>query len=70
MGIGSAVIAEAAHAIGVDDDEAIRDILRRRVEEKLTLGMAVCVVTPSRKRVCHIIGSHPEGHVRADVAFK
>jgi len=54
MGIGSAVIAGAAHAIGVDDDEAIRDILRRRVEvEKRNLGMAVCVVTPSRKRVSH-----------------
>ena len=50
-GIGAAVIAGAAHAIGVDDDEAIRDILRRRVAvEKRTVGMAACVVTPSRKR--------------------
>jgi serine-type D-Ala-D-Ala carboxypeptidase/endopeptidase len=33
------------------DDDAIRDILRRRVEvEKRTVGVAVCVVTPDRKR--------------------
>ncbi len=32
-------------------DEAIRDILRRRVEvEKRTVGLAVCVVTPNRER--------------------
>jgi len=51
MGIGSAVIAGAAHAIGVDDDEAIRYIRRRRVEiEKRNLGMAVCEVTVSHQR--------------------
>src|SRR5579871_5780322 len=49
MGIGAstAAIAGAAQAIEVDDDEAIRDILRRRVEvEKRAVGMAVCRVTP------------------------
>ena len=50
-GIGATAIAGAAQALEVDDDAAIRDILRRRVElEKRTVGMAVCVVTPNRKR--------------------
>lgn len=49
--IGLAAIAGAASALEVDDDDVIRDILRRRVEvEKRTVGMAVCVVTPNRKR--------------------
>jgi hypothetical protein len=39
-GIGAAVIAGAAQAIAVDDDKAICDILRRRVEvEKRAVGM-------------------------------
>jgi D-alanyl-D-alanine-carboxypeptidase/D-alanyl-D-alanine-endopeptidase len=50
-GIGAAAIAGAARAIEVDDDEAISDILRRRVEvERRAVGMAVCVVTPNHKR--------------------
>jgi serine-type D-Ala-D-Ala carboxypeptidase/endopeptidase len=52
IGMGAAAIAGAARAVEVDDDNAIRDILRRRVEvEKRSVGMAVCVVTPDRKRV-------------------
>lgn len=44
-GIGAA-IAGTAQALKVDDDDAIRDILRRRVEvEKRTVGMAAAVVT-------------------------
>ena len=50
-GIGATAIAGAAQALEVDDDAAIRDILRRRVEvERRAVGMAVCVVTPSRRR--------------------
>src|SRR3990170_6143629 len=50
-GIGAAAFAGVAQALEVDDDDAIRDILRRRVEvEKRTVGIAVCVVTPNRKR--------------------
>jgi serine-type D-Ala-D-Ala carboxypeptidase/endopeptidase len=38
-------------ALEVDDDQAIRDILRRRVDlERRSVGMAVCVVTPERTR--------------------
>lgn len=49
--IGMATIARVAQAIDVDDEDAIRDILRQRVEtEKSSVGMAVCVVTPSRTR--------------------
>jgi D-alanyl-D-alanine-carboxypeptidase/D-alanyl-D-alanine-endopeptidase len=49
--IAAATIAGVVRAREVDDDGAIRDILRRRVEiEKRTVGMAVCVVTPNRKR--------------------
>jgi CubicO group peptidase (beta-lactamase class C family) len=37
--------------LDLDDDDAIRDVLRRRVEvEKRTVGIAVCVVTPQRTR--------------------
>lgn len=50
-GIGVAAIGRAAFALEVDDDDVIREILRRRVEvEKRSVGMAVCVVTPNRKR--------------------
>jgi len=52
IGIAAAAIAGAARALEVDDDNAIRDILRQRVEvQKRTVGMAVCVVTPNRKRI-------------------
>jgi D-alanyl-D-alanine-carboxypeptidase/D-alanyl-D-alanine-endopeptidase len=51
-GIVAAAIAGVAQAREVDDDNAIRDILRRRVEvEKRSVGMAVCVVTPNRQRI-------------------
>jgi len=47
--IAAAAIVGAAQAL--KDDDAIRGILRRRVEvEKRTVGVAVCVVTPDRKR--------------------
>lgn len=50
-GIGALAIAGLAQTTEIDEDEAVRDILRRRVEaEKRTVGMAVCVVTPNRKR--------------------
>ena len=50
IGIGAAAIARPARALELDDN-AIRDILKRRVEvEKRSVGMAVCVVTPNRKR--------------------
>jgi len=49
IGIGAAAIARPARALEFDDN-AIRDMLRRRVEEKRSVGMAVCVVTPGRKR--------------------
>jgi D-alanyl-D-alanine-carboxypeptidase/D-alanyl-D-alanine-endopeptidase len=50
-GIGALATAGAVRALEVDDDDAIRDVLRRRVEvEKRTVGMAVCVVTPNRTR--------------------
>lgn len=53
--IGALGIVAAANAVApaldVESDGAILDILRRRVDvEKRTVGMAVCVVTPSRKR--------------------
>lgn len=51
-GIVAAAIAGAARALEADDDNAIRNILRRRVEvEKRSVGMAVCVVTPNRQRI-------------------
>jgi serine-type D-Ala-D-Ala carboxypeptidase/endopeptidase len=54
MGISAAAMAAmaaGARALEVDDDNAIRDILRRRIEvEKRSVGMAVCVVTRNRKR--------------------
>jgi D-alanyl-D-alanine-carboxypeptidase/D-alanyl-D-alanine-endopeptidase len=50
-GIGALAIVGAAQAIEIDDDETIRNALRRRVEvEKRAVGMAACVVTPNRKR--------------------
>ena len=50
-GVGALATAGAVRALEVDDDDAIRDVLRRRVEvEKRTVGMAVCVVTPNRTR--------------------
>src|SRR5579862_7321628 len=49
--IVAASITGAVQAVEVDDDYAISDVLRGRVEtEKRTVGMAVCVVTPNRKR--------------------
>jgi serine-type D-Ala-D-Ala carboxypeptidase/endopeptidase len=52
MGIGAAAIAGVAQALDGDDDNAIRAILRQRVDvEKRSIGMAVCVVTPHRKRI-------------------
>ena len=46
--IAAAAIVGGAQAL--KDDDAMRDILRRRVEvEKRTVGVAVCVVTPDRK---------------------
>lgn len=49
--ISAAAVARAAGSLEVDDDDAIRDILRRRVEmEKRAVGMAVCVATPNRQR--------------------
>lgn len=46
--IGAVAVAGARE---LDDDEAIRDILRRRVDiERRSVGMAVCTVTPDRKR--------------------
>jgi hypothetical protein len=51
-GIVAAAIAGAAQALEDNDDDAIRDILRRRIEvEKRSVGMAVCVVTPNRQRI-------------------
>jgi serine-type D-Ala-D-Ala carboxypeptidase/endopeptidase len=51
IGIGAAAISSAARALEFEDDNAIRDLLRRRVDvEKRSVGMAVCVVTPKRKR--------------------
>src|SRR5258705_9810263 len=51
LGIGAAAVLGATQALEVEDDDAIRDLLRRRVEvEKRTVGMALCVVTPDRKR--------------------
>jgi D-alanyl-D-alanine-carboxypeptidase/D-alanyl-D-alanine-endopeptidase len=52
MSIAAAATAGLARAFDVDDDDAIRQILRRRVDvEKRSVGMAVCVVTPSRKGI-------------------
>ncbi len=51
MGIAAAATAGVALALEMDDDNAIRDILRKRIEvEKRAVGLAVCVVTPRRKR--------------------
>jgi len=52
MTIGAVGAAQALRALEVEDDDTIRDILRRLVDvEKRTVGMAVCVVTPNRKRI-------------------
>ena len=49
--LGAAMIGTGARALELDDDDAIRDILRRRVDiEMRSVGMAVCTVTPNRKR--------------------
>lgn len=51
MSIAAAAIAGPAQAAEVSDD-AIRDILRQRIDvEKRSVGMAVCVVTPNRRRI-------------------
>ena len=48
--IGAAAISGVVWAREVDDN-AIRDILKQRIEiNKRTVGMAVCVVTPNRQR--------------------
>ncbi len=53
-GIAAAAIGgtvEAARPLEVDHDDAIRDILTRRVDvERRAVGMAVCVVTPKSHR--------------------
>jgi D-alanyl-D-alanine-carboxypeptidase/D-alanyl-D-alanine-endopeptidase len=49
--IAATAVTGAVQPLVLDDDDAIRDILRRRVEVgKRTVGLAVCVVTPNRKR--------------------
>jgi serine-type D-Ala-D-Ala carboxypeptidase/endopeptidase len=50
--IAAAAITGVARALEVEeeDDDVIRDILKQRVEEKRTVGMAVCVLTPNRQR--------------------
>jgi D-alanyl-D-alanine-carboxypeptidase/D-alanyl-D-alanine-endopeptidase len=49
--IAAAAITGVVRALEVDDDDAIRNILKQRVKEKRTVGMAVCVVTPSHQRL-------------------
>jgi serine-type D-Ala-D-Ala carboxypeptidase/endopeptidase len=50
--LGAAAVARATRTFARQDDEAIRAILRQRIEvEKRTLGMAVCVVSPDRQRI-------------------
>jgi serine-type D-Ala-D-Ala carboxypeptidase/endopeptidase len=50
-GVGSVLLAAATRVTGAQDGQAIRDVLRRRVDvEKVTVGMAVCTVTPTHKR--------------------
>lgn len=64
-GIGAAAIAGTTQGIEVGDDEVIRDVLKQRVEvERRAVGMAVCVVTPDRKRFVgygyeRLGGGHP-----------
>jgi CubicO group peptidase (beta-lactamase class C family) len=51
VAVTAAARTRAAAAPGVADDDAVRDILKRRVDlEKRTVGMAACVVTPARER--------------------
>ncbi len=57
----------------VVDDDAIRDILRRRIDvEKRSVGMAVCVVTPRRKRIVTWGNqrSNDSGPVTSDTLFE
>jgi len=50
--IAAAAICGMARALEVDSDDAIRGILKQRIDvEKRSVGMAVCVVTPERKRI-------------------
>jgi hypothetical protein len=50
--IGWAAAAGTVSAVEAEEDSAIRDVLRHRVDVgKRTVGMAVCVVTPSEKRL-------------------
>jgi serine-type D-Ala-D-Ala carboxypeptidase/endopeptidase len=49
--IALAPAAWAAQALQVDDDDAIRDMVKRRIDvERRAVGMAVCVVKPDRER--------------------
>jgi serine-type D-Ala-D-Ala carboxypeptidase/endopeptidase len=49
--LGAAILARSAGASERDDDDAVRDILRRRIDgEKRSLGMVVCIATPDRQR--------------------
>ena len=49
IGVGAVAISGAARATEVEKDDAIRDILGRRVDvQKQTVGIAVSVVAPSR----------------------
>jgi serine-type D-Ala-D-Ala carboxypeptidase/endopeptidase len=72
-GIGALALVGGAQAIEIDDDEAIRDVLRRRVAvEKRAMGMAVCVVSQNRKRFVaygreRLSGVHP---VTSDTVFE
>jgi serine-type D-Ala-D-Ala carboxypeptidase/endopeptidase len=51
LGAGAAVLG-GRPAPTFEDDEALRAVLRKRVDvEKRSVGMAVCVVTPERTRV-------------------
>lgn len=48
IGIGASLLAASATSAQSQDDGAIHDILQHRIDvEKLTIGMAVCVVTPA-----------------------
>lgn len=50
-GLVAATITTPAPALELDDDDAIRNILKQRIEvEKRTVGMAVCVSTPVHTR--------------------
>jgi CubicO group peptidase (beta-lactamase class C family) len=73
VAVGATMFAAAAHAREADDEHAIRDILRRRVEEeKRSVGMAVCVVTPKGKRIVTLgqRGLGEKSPVTADTVFE